>query len=133
MHLVPIAFLVFVTVCAVTGIITDYMKRKAALEPLRAAIEHGQQLDPALVERLMAPERSSGLGPMSLMVGGIITCAAGVGVMILSIFVSQADKQALYPVMGAGIAVLCVGLGLVIASRALERYRQRQAQGPNGR
>ncbi|MGP8035620.1 MAG: DUF6249 domain-containing protein [Steroidobacteraceae bacterium] len=133
MHLVAIAFLVFVTVCAVTGIITDYKKRKAALEPLRAAIERGQPLDPAVVERLMAPERSSGLGPMSLMVGGIITCAAGVGVMILSIFVSQVDKGALYPIMGAGIAVFCVGLGLVIASRALERYRQRQAHGPNGR
>lgn len=132
-HLVPIAFLVFVTVCAVTGIITDYLKRKAALEPLRAAIERGQQLDAALVERLMAPERSSGLAPMSLMVGGIITCAAGVGVMILSIFVNQVEPGTFYPVMGSGIAVLCVGVGLFIASRALERYRQRQAHGPNGR
>ena len=133
-HLVPIAFLAFVTVCAVTGIIADYKKRKAALEPLRAAIERGQQLDPALVERLIAPEKSSsGLAPMSLMVGGIIASAAGVGVVILSVFLDRVDSNALSPVMGGGILVLCVGIGLMLAARAVERYRQRHATGPNGR
>ncbi len=132
-HLVPISFLVFLTAAAVTGIIADYKKRKAALEPLRAAIEHGQQLDPALVERLMAPEPSSGVAPMGLMVGGIVVSAAGVGVIILSILLAQEDKSALYPVMGGGIVVLCVGVGLILASRAVERYKQRQAHGPNGR
>ncbi|HLJ36845.1 MAG TPA: hypothetical protein VKT54_00390 [Steroidobacteraceae bacterium] len=132
-HLVPIAFLVFVTVCAVAGIVTDYKKRKAALEPLRAAIERGQQLDPALVDRLMAPEKSSGLAPISLMVGGIIACAAGIGVVILSIFIAQVEAAALYPVMGAGIVAVCVGTGLILASRAVEQYRLRHAGGPNGR
>ena len=132
-HLVPIAFLAFVTVCAVAGIVADYKKRKAALEPLRAAIERGQQLDPALVERLMAPEKSSGLAPMSLMVGGIVVSAAAVGIVILSVFIARVESGALYPVMGGGILALCVGVGLLLAARAVERYRQRQAQGPNGR
>lgn len=132
-HLVPIAFLIFITVCAVTAIITDYKKRKTALEALRAAIERGQQLDPALVDRLMAPEKSSGLAPMGLMVGGIIACAGGVGVVILSVFISQVEHEALYPVMGAGIVGLCVGIGLIVASRSVERYSRRQAGGPNGR
>ena len=132
-HLVPVAFLVFVTACAVAGIVTDYKKRKAALEPLRIAIERGQQLDAALVDRLMAPEKSSGLAPMSLMVGGIIACAAGVGVMILSVFLAHIEPIALYPVMGGGIVALCVGIGLIVASRAVEQYRLRQAGAPNGR
>jgi len=132
-HLLPLAFLVFITVCAVTGIITDYKKRKAALEPLRAAIERGQQLDPALVDRLMAPEKSSGLAPMSLMVGGIVAGAAGIGVVILSVFISRVEPNALYPIMGGGIVVLCVGAGLIMASRAVEQYRLRQAGSPNGR
>ena len=133
MHLVSIAFLVFLTAAAVTGIIADYKKRKAALEPLRAAIERGQQLDPALVERLMAPEPSSGIAPMGLLVGGIVVSAAGVGVMILSIFLSQSSREAFFPVMGGGIVVLCVGVGLILASRAVERYKARQARGPNGK
>lgn len=132
-HLIPIAFIVFITVCAVTGIITDYKKRKAALEPLRAAIERGQQLDPALVDRLMAPEKSSGLAPMSLMVGGIIVCAVGVGVVILSIFISQVEQGAFFPIMGGGITTLCIGIGLIVASRAVEQYRARHASGPNDR
>lgn len=132
-HLVPIAFLAFVTVCAVAGIVADYKKRQAALEPLRAAIERGQQLDPALVERLMAPEPSSGIAPMGLLVSGIIAGAAGVGVVILAIFLEQAQHGALYPIMGGGIVLLCIGAGLIVAGRAVERYRERQAHGPNGR
>lgn len=135
MHIVAVSFLVFLTVCAVAGMATDYMKRKAALEPLRAAIERGQQLDPALVERLMTPEKPSGSGvaPIGLMVAGIIVSAAAVGLFVLSIFLSREDPSALYPIMGASILVLCVGAGLFIASRAVERYRQRQVHGPNAR
>lgn len=132
-HLVPIAFLAFVTVCAVAGIVADYKKRQAALEPLRAAIERGQQLDLALVERLMAPEPSSGVAPMGLLVGGIVASAAGIGVMILSILLAQTEHNVFYPVMGGGIVLLCVGVGLIVAARAVERYRQRHAGGPNGR
>jgi hypothetical protein len=133
MHIVALAVVAFVAVCAVAGITTDYMKRKATLDTLRAAIERGQQLDPALVERLMAPEKPSGSGvaPISLMVAGIIACAAGVGVCVLSVFLSRLDSSALYPIMGSGIFVLCVGVGLFIASRLVERYRQRQLRGPN--
>lgn len=133
--IVAVSFLVFLTVCAVAGMVTDYMKRKAALDALRAAIERGQQLDPALVERLMTPEKPSGSGvaPIGLMVAGIVVTAIGVGVFILSFLLSREDPTNLYPIMGGGIVCLCIGAGLFIASRAVERYRQRQVRGPNAR
>ncbi|HWZ65144.1 MAG TPA: DUF6249 domain-containing protein [Steroidobacteraceae bacterium] len=130
LHLIPLAFLAFLTVCAVTGIVTDYKKRKASLEALRAAIERGQQLDPALVEKLMAPEKPSGIAPMSLIVGGIVTSAAGIGVMILSLLLSHEDHSALYPILGGGIVTLCIGAGLILAARTVEQYRKRQPHGP---
>jgi hypothetical protein len=87
---VAIAFWVFLTVAAVAGIVADYKKRGLALAPLRAAIERGQQLDPAVVERLMAPEpRGEGLNALYLKVGGIVTIAAGIGVALLSFFLAQ--------------------------------------------
>ena len=134
-HLVPVAFLLFLTICAVAGIVTDNLKRKASLDALRAAIERGQQLDPALVERLMTPEQPSGSGiaPIGLMVAGIIVTAVGVGVFIMSFLLSREDPSALYPIMGGGIVCLCIGTGLFIASRAVERYRQRQVRAPNAR
>jgi hypothetical protein len=120
---VGIACFVFLAVAAVAGIVADYKKRALALEPLRAAIERGQQLDPAVVERLMAPESHEGrLNALSLKVGGIVTVATGIGVALLSFFLSQVAPVALYPVLGGGIVAVCVGLGLVIAARVAERH-----------
>jgi hypothetical protein len=130
---VAIAFWVFVAVAAVAGIVADYKKRQLALEPLRAAIERGQQLDPALVERLMAPDsHGGGMNPLYLRVGGIITVSAGIGVAILSFFLMHIEPMVLYPVLGAGIVVICVGTGLVIAAQAAERHAARTGKPGSG-
>jgi hypothetical protein len=131
---VAIAFWIFVTIAAVAGIVADYKKRRVALEPLRAAIERGQPLDPALIERLMAPDREAGLNPVYLQVGGIILLSAGVGIAILAFLLSQIAPIALYPVLGGAIVTLCVGAGLVIAARAVRQQRtspgERRAEPP---
>ena len=118
---VAIAFWIFVTVAAVAGIVSDYKKRQLALEPLRLAVERGQQLDPALIDRLMAPERDEGINPLYLRVGGIVTLAAGVGVALLAFLLNQVYPEALYPVLGGGVVTICVGVGLLVAARAAEQ------------
>jgi hypothetical protein len=127
---VAIAFWTFVAIAAVAGIVADYKKRQAALAPLQAAIERGQQLDPALVERLMAPERNTGIDPIYLRIGGIITIAAGVGVVILAFLLTPIAPAALYPVLGGGAVTLCLGAGLMLAARAVDRSRQAAADKP---
>jgi hypothetical protein len=122
---VAIAFWVFLGVAAVAGIVADYKKRQIALEPLRAAIERGQQLDPEVVERLLAPEARAALNPLYLRVGGIITVATGVGVVILSFLLTQIVPFVFYPVLGGGIVVLCIGVGLIIAARTVETHASR--------
>lgn len=133
---VAIAFLMFLAVAAVAGIVADYKKRQLALESLRAAIERGQPLDPQLVERLMAPEsHDQGMNPVHLKVGGIIAIAAGVGVGVLAFFLAQVAPVALYPVLGGGVVVVCVGVGLMIAAGAVARHiqqQQGQVQGTRG-
>ena len=126
---VAIAFWIFVTVAAVAGIVSDYKKRRLALEPLRIAVERGQQLDPALIDRLMAPERDAGINPMYLRVGGIIVLSAGVGIVILAFLLEQIAPISLYPVLGGGIVTICVGGGLVIAARTVEQQRARTTAG----
>ena len=126
---VAIAFWAFVAVAAVAGIVADYKKREAALAPLRLAIERGQQLDSALVERLMTPERDPGIDPLYLRIGGIITFAAGVGVVILSFILAQVAPVALYPVLGGGVVLVCVAVGLLVAARAVESHRARAGTG----
>ena len=130
---VAIAFWVFCGVCAVAGIVADVKKRRAALEPLRAAIEKGQQLDPAVVERLMAPGEDRGVSPVGLMIGGIICISAGVGVGVLAFFLSHVTPVAFYPVFGGGVVTFCIGVGLVVAARAVEAHARRQGKpGPTG-
>jgi hypothetical protein len=129
---VAIAFWIFVTVAAVAGIVSDYKKRQLALEPLRLAIERGQQLDPALIDRLMAPERDAGVSPLYLRVGGIVTLSLGVGVVILAFLLNQVVPLSFYPVLGGGAVVICVGAGLVVAARAVEQQRARAVAVGNG-
>lgn len=129
---VAIAFLLFLALSAVAGIVADYKKRHLALEALRAAIERGQQLDPALVDRLMAPEHDQGMNPLPLKVGGIITIGAGIGVGLLSFFVAQVAPEALYPLVGTGVVAVCIGAGLMIAAGAVARHARQQQGQPQG-
>lgn len=125
---VAISFWVFLGVCAVAGIVADYKKRQAALEPVRAAIERGHPIDPAVVERLMGGEtQGRGLQPLHLRTCGIITVATGVGVILLAFFIAQVAPVALYPILGGGVVAMCVGVGLVLAARAVEAHAHRDA------
>jgi len=134
MHLVPIALLLFLTVCAVAGIVADYKKRRLALEPLRAAIERGQQIDPAVIERLMTPDRDPGLNPVYFKIGGIIILSLGVGIALLAFILTQVDQTriVLYPVLGGATVVICLGAGLMISARVVEQQRAQAAATGHG-
>lgn len=123
---VTIFFFLFLTASAVVGIIYDYRKRQLQVDALKVAVEHGERLDPALMERLIAQHKSEEpadkrLLPYYLQLGGIITTASGIGVALLSLFIGHVAPTALYPIFGAGVVVVCVGLGLLIAARTMKR------------
>jgi hypothetical protein len=120
-----VVFWIFVAVAAVAGVVGDYKKRQAKLEPLRIAIEKGQQLDPKVVEQLMASEREEDgpVDPRDLSIGGIITCASGFGVAVAAPFVAHELPRALYPMFGFGALAVCVGVGLLISAKVLEKSR----------
>jgi len=118
---VAIVFWIFVAVVSVAGIIQDYRKRQLSLEPLRLAIQHGQKLDPEVISRLLGrEEHHEELEPKALKVAGIITCASGVGVAILSAFVAAVFPPYHMIVLGVGALAVCVGVGLLIAARSLK-------------
>jgi hypothetical protein len=124
--LVMVFFFLFVTAAAVTGIFYDYRKRQLQVDALRIAVEHGERLDPAFMERLVAqhphdPKSDPRLIPHYVQIGGIITTAAGVGIGLLAFFVGKVAPVALYPILGGGVVVICVGLGLLIAARTMKR------------
>jgi hypothetical protein len=130
--IVAVAFWIFLTVSAVAGMKYDFRKRQLAMESLRTAIERGQPLEPGVVEQLLArhrePEvdRPQDLEPY-LRIGGIITAAGGIGVLIAAFPIGLQFPIAKLPMLGVGSLAVCIGLGLVLAARAAGRYRPRSA------
>ena len=121
--LLGLGFWAFLSISAVAGIMAEYKKRHLELEPLRAAIERGQQLDPAIIDRLMTREqRSSDLDPLLFRISGIICVSSGIGLALLSFFVGQNLPKAIYPMIGAGVLATCVGIGLLFSAAAIDRH-----------
>lgn len=126
-YLVGVAFWAFLGVSAVAAIVAEHRRRSLTLELLRASIDKGQALDPALIERLLAKDqRDERLDPEALKLGGIITTFSGLGIIVLSFFIDRVLPNSLYPIMGAGLLTICVGAGLLVGARTLTRSRSRE-------
>jgi len=128
--IVAVAFWSFLAVSAIAGMRYDLRRRQLAMESLRAAIERGQALEPAVLEKLIAGGGAAESGDLRdlqphLQMGGIITIAAAVGVLVAAFLVGLQFPIAKLPMLGAGALAACVGVGLLVASRALGRYRHR--------
>jgi hypothetical protein len=121
---VAIAFWLFVAVATVAGIVGEYKKRQLTLEPLRAAIEKGQQLDPSVVERLMAPPAQAGMRALPFMVWGVLLSSAGIGVGLFAFILARISPTAFWPITGAAVIVLCLGIGLIVAARLIDRHQK---------
>ncbi len=119
------AFWLFLAIVSVAGMMYDYRKKHLTAETVRRAIENGQKLDPAVLDRLLSQQKYTEgreqLDPRLLKIGGIITLSAGVGVFGLSLFVAQVAPLALYPIMGASLVVVCVAVGLLFSANVLAR------------
>jgi hypothetical protein len=131
-YLVGVAFWIFIGAVAVAGIVTDYKRRRGSVEVIRMAIEKGQQLDPTLIDKLTSNEqRAERIDPLNMKLGGIITIASGIGICLLALFMTGVSSLAFFPIFGAGLLAICVGIGLRIASKVLaeagERERSRNA------
>jgi protein-S-isoprenylcysteine O-methyltransferase Ste14 len=83
--------------------------RREAEKTIRLAIERGQPLSPALVDRLLRPKKNYGA-----MHSGAVLVAVGVGLPIMGYFIGLGgDTDAMYPMMGAGALVFLIGIALL--------------------
>ena len=132
-YLVGVAFWVFVGAVAIAGIIADHKKRRLGVDLLRAMIDKGQPLDPALVEKVMSQQAADQrTDPMDLKLGGIIVTAAGIGLLPLAFFIGKIAPIAVYPILGSGVITIFVGVGLLVGAKVIAdaRVRERLNQSP---
>jgi hypothetical protein len=114
---------------AVFGIVAITMWRRLMIErerqqTIRLAIERGQTLDAALVEKMLAPPTAKPSNPFTWPVAILST---GVGLAAFSLFMRQLEEDAFWPLMGSGSMVAIIGAGLF-----LNAYLHRQITTRNG-
>jgi uncharacterized membrane-anchored protein len=126
-YLVGVAFWVFVGAVSVAGIITDHKKRRLGVDLLRAMIDKGQPLDPALVEKVMSQQAADQrTDPLDLKLGGIIVTAAGIGLLPMAYFIGKLAPIAVYPILGSGVITIFVGAGLLLGAKVIADARERE-------
>ena len=100
-------------------------------QTLRSAIERGQQLDPAMLEQILASQtrpqpRGSSYG---LLIGGVVVLFAGAGLALLGLFEGAKDPEEFKGVVGSAALIGMIGLGLCVAY-ALKRRLEANAPQP---
>jgi len=124
--------IVFWVAIAVIVFINVWGKRSAERErqlTLRTAIERGQQIDPAMIEKIMAGQQKPKQSQFGLLIGGVVVSFAGVGLVLMGLILGAEYPEALKGLLGSGVLVAMVGVGLVVA-HVLQRRLQAAAPPP---
>ena len=115
------AFWAFVAVCVAAGAAQAIFRNRETQKTIRLAIEKGQTLDPATLERLLqgnAPvSPSAPQARFGLITGGLVMLCIGVGLAVMGWFISLDEPGAFHPLLGVGSLVGLIGVALLIASR----------------
>ena len=109
--LVGVAFWAWLAAVVIAGEIGETKRRRADLDLIRFTIEKGQPLSAELIQQLFAKPATP------LLIGGIVTLAAGFGLVIFSLFLARNNPRSGWIVAGGGMIAICVGTGLVISYR----------------
>lgn len=125
--LAALAFWGFVAAVSVAAVWKDVRKREAQHETLRRMAESGQPIDQALLDRLVPINGGSDDLGRDLKVAGMIVLFISFGLAILGVFLGQGTEKALYPLLGVSGLVLCLGIGLLVASKTINRHNTQDA------
>ena len=117
--LVGVAFWAWLAAVVIAEEIGKTKRHRADLELIRFSIEKGQPLNAQVVQELFAKPTTP------LLIGGVVTTAAGLGLIVFAVLLAQNNPRSGWIVAGAGAIAICVGLGLVISYRLI---RPTQAQ-----
>ena len=120
--LAALGFWMFIACVVVSGIWSDIRKRESAQETLRRVVESGQQIDVALIEKMMGSAKGKSHADRDLKVSGIITMSVAPGLFLLGYFVSTGDKDHQGAFIGIALLVGIVGLGLYFAGMLYARW-----------
>lgn len=116
--LAALGFWLFVGAATVGGIWDGIRKRDAEHETLRRMVESGKQVDQDLVDKLLGHKNEPA---RDLKVGGLIVIFVAPGLALMGWVIGLSAPKAFMPLLGVAGLVAFVGIGLLTASKYLER------------
>jgi Domain of unknown function (DUF6249) len=87
--------------------------RLAALQLIQHALDKGEKLDPAIVEKLLGKRPES----RGFRMPGIMTIALGVGLALSGVFLVDVDAGNLHERFANGAILVCLGIGLLVVGQ----------------
>ncbi len=122
--LAALGFWLFLAAVVVAGIWFDARKRESQQETLRRVVESGQQLDVAVIDRMLATTGDRERPDRDLKVAGIIMMFVAPGLSVLGWFLGRFNDKIFELMIGVGLLVLIIGIGLYVAGKMTERWQR---------
>ena len=120
-------FWLFIAAVVVAGIWFDVRRRESQQETLRRVVESGQEIDSAMIEKLLAASGGRVRIDRDLKVSGLIVIFIAPGLAALGWFLAKLQAELLGVMLGVSLLVGFVGAGLLVAGKVSERwYREDQ-------
>ncbi len=122
--LAGLGFWVFLAAVVVANIWSGARKREAQQETLRRVVESGQQLDVAVIDRMLGASGGNERPDRDLKVSGIIVMFVSPGLSILGWFLGRFNDKIFELMIGVALLVLIVGIGIYVAGMMTKRWQQ---------
>lgn len=119
-----LGFWLFLAAVVVAGIWSDARKRESQQETLRRVVESGQQLDVAVIDRMLGAKGGDERADQELKVAGVIVMFVSPGLSILGWFLARINDKVFGLMIGVSLLVLIVGIGLYVAGMMTERWQR---------
>ena len=120
-----IGFWLFLAALVVSGKWFDARKRESQQETLRRIVESGQQVDAAMLDKLLSTGGGGGGGSRGyqhLKISGMIVLSVAPGLVVLGYFLSKFNEKVFSAMLGISVLVAMVGVGLYISGKVSERW-----------
>ena len=123
--LAALGFWLFLAAAVVANVLAVSRKRESQQETLRRVVESGQQLDVAVIDRMLGASGGNERPDRDLKVAGIIVMFVAPGLSVLGWFLGRFNDKAFVVMIGVGLLVLIVGIGLYVAGKMTERWQRK--------
>ena len=122
--LAALGFWLFLAAIVVANVVAASRRRESQQETLRRVVESGQQLDVAVIDRMLGVSEGNERADRELKVAGIIVMFVAPGLLVLGWFLGRFNDKIFEVMLGVGSLVMLVGIGLYVAGMMSKRWQR---------